>query len=83
MLMVTLLPVVLARDQLTTPFGGSMLDEQADIKDKTRAMAKAMFIVLNVIPFFISFCVLYLFGLPLVPYHTLSLVLISLNGLIS
>ena len=60
-----------------------MLVEQADIKDKTRAMAKAMFIVLNVIPFFISFCVLYLFGLPLVPYHTLSLVLISLNGLIS
>ena len=81
--MVTLLPVVLARDQLTTPFGGSILVEQADIKDKIRARAKAMFIVLNVIPFFISFCVLYLFGLPLVPYHTLSLVLISLNGLIS
>ena len=65
--MVTLLPVVLARDQLTTPFGGSMLVEQADTKDKIRATAKAMFIVLNVIPFFISFCVLYLFGLPLVP----------------
>ena len=53
--MVTLLPVVLARDQLTTPFGGSMLVEQADIKDKIRATAKAMLIVLNVIPFFNSF----------------------------
>ena len=60
-----------------------MLVEQADIKDKTRAMAKAMFIVLNVIPFLFLFCVLYLFGLTLVPYHTLSSVLISLNGLIS
>ena len=40
--MVTLLPVVLARDQLTTPFGGSMLVEQADTKDKIRATAKAM-----------------------------------------
>ena len=65
--MVTLLPVVLARDQLTTPFGGSMLVEQADTKDKIRAMAKAMFIVLNVIPFLSLICVLYLFGLPLVP----------------
>ena len=65
--MVTLLPVVLARDQLTTPFGGSMLVEQADTKEKIRAMAKAMFIVLNVIPFLSLICVLYLFGLPLVP----------------
>jgi len=65
--MVTLLPVVLARDQLTTPFVGSILVEQADIKDKIRATAKAMFIVLNVIPFLSLFCVLYLFGLPLVP----------------
>ncbi len=44
-----------------------MLVEQADTKDKIRATAKAMFIVLNVIPFLSLFCVLYLFGLPLVP----------------
>ena len=44
-----------------------MLVEQADTKDKIRAMAKAMFIVLNVIPFLSLFCVLYLFGLRLVP----------------
>ena len=49
--MVTLLPVVLARDQLTTPFGGSMQVEQAHTKDKIRATAKAMFIVLDVISF--------------------------------
>ena len=44
-----------------------MLVEHADTKDKIRATAKAMFIVLNVIPFLSLFCVLYLFGLPLVP----------------
>tara|TARA_S200000501_G_scaffold292697_1_gene278163 strand:- start:400 stop:666 length:267 start_codon:yes stop_codon:yes gene_type:complete len=81
--MVTLLPVVLARDQLTIPFGGSILVEQAEIKDRIRATAKAVLIVLNIDPFLSFFRVLYLFGLPLVPYHTLSSIFISLNGLIS
>ena len=51
--MVTLLPVVLARDQLRTPFGGSMLVEQADIRDKIRVAAKAVLIILKVIPFYL------------------------------
>ena len=45
--------MVLARDQLRTPFGGSMLVEQADIRDKIRVAAKAVLIILKVIPFYL------------------------------
>ena len=49
--MVTLLPVVLARDQLTTPFGGSIAAEHE------ARMAEAVHILINLktISFAISF----------------------------
>lgn len=53
--MVTLLPVVLARDQLRIPFGGSMLVEQPDIRDKIRVAAKAVLIIFKVIPVYLVY----------------------------
>jgi hypothetical protein len=83
--MVTLLPVVLARDQLRTPFGGSMLVEQADIRDKIRVAAKAVLILLKVVPFYLVYFIfraIQLADFERVPYHASFFDLISLNGLI-